>query len=146
MSRPDITKRLKQAVMQHFFQLGASILEEFTLKTDRRVDIICLDRNKKIIVIEVKSSKEDFRSDQKWPEYLEWADQFYFAVFEGFDVSILPQREDCGIIISDGFNCIIERQAALNPLKPARKQALIHRLARHAMDRASGMSMHMPGI
>ena len=36
--------------MQHFFQLGASVLEEFTLKTDRRVDIICLDRNKKIIV------------------------------------------------------------------------------------------------
>lgn len=32
----------------------------------------------KIILIEVKSSKEDYRQDHKWTEYLPYCDEFYF--------------------------------------------------------------------
>lgn len=137
MDRPEITARLKMAVMQHFYFLGASVLEEFTLKTGRRVDVICLDQKQHITILEIKSSKEDFLTDTKWPEYLEWAHQIYFAVWEDFDVSILPQEAQCGILISDGFECHIARQAASQTLAAPRKNTLIQRLAHHAKDRAS---------
>ena len=137
MQRVEITEKLRSAILQHFHLLGHSVLTEFTLKTGRRVDVICLDKNQHITVIEIKSSKEDFLSDQKWPEYLEWAHQFYFAVWEDFDLGLLNDTQPCGILISDGYQCHLTRQAEEMSLAPARRHSLIQRLARTAMDRAS---------
>ena len=79
MERADWTERISRAVMRHFYDSGESVLAEFTLKSGRRADIICLSKDERITIIEVKSSKEDFLSDQKWPEYLAWADPVLFC-------------------------------------------------------------------
>ena len=72
---------------------------EFTVKTGRRLDLICLAANGHITAVEIKSSIADYRSDKKWEAYLEWADQFYFAVADDFPTEILPMSissNNCG--------------------------------------------------
>ena len=126
-------KRIFAAVMRYYTERGFACLPEFTLKTNRRPDITCLGKDGQIIMIEVKSSVADFKSDHKWPDYREWADAFYFAVGDDFPHEILPDETQCGIIITDGFDCHELRQAPLEKLAAARRNHLIRRLARTAM-------------
>ena len=126
-------KRIFAAVMRYYTERGFACLPEFTLKTNRRPDITCLGKDGQIIMIEVKSSIADFKSDQKWPEYRDWADALYFAVAEDFPLDILPDQTECGIIITDGFDCHEVRKAPVEKLAGARRNHLIRRLARVAM-------------
>ena len=125
--------RIFAAVSRHFTERGYACLPEFTLKTNRRPDITCLSKDGRIIMIEVKSSVADFKADQKWPDYVAWADYFYFAVGEEFPVDLLPEADACGIIITDGFDCHELRPAPEVKLAGARRNHLIRRLARAAM-------------
>ena len=123
------------AVSAYFMQRGYACLPEFTLKTNRRADITCLGRDNDIIIIEVKSSVTDFKTDKKWQDYIAWADAFYFAVDESFPLEILPDEETCGILITDGFDCHMIRKAPIKKLAGMRRTHLVRRLARAAMMR-----------
>lgn len=135
MNRADWTARITGAVSQFWYDQGVAVLDEFTLKTNRRVDLICLDDQQNITVIEIKSSDEDFLADRKWQEYLDWADRFFFAIPEHFTLSLLPDDDRCGIIITDGFSCHIQKHPVQAPLHASRRQHLLRRLAHVAMDR-----------
>ena len=128
-------RRICAAVMRHFSERGYACLAEFTLKTNRRPDVTCLGKDGAIIMVEIKSGVVDFKTDQKWQDYLEWADSFYFAVDDSFPVDILPDETQCGIIITDGFDCHILREAPYKKLAGARRNHLVRRLARAAMSR-----------
>ena len=117
--------------------MGDATLSEFTLKTGRRVDLIALSRSQHITIVEVKSSLTDFSSDKKWQNYLDWADQFYFAVAENFPVERLADEMRCGILITDGFDTHILHEAPLRKLPTQRRTHLIRRLAFAAMTRLS---------
>ena len=67
--------------------LGLAPLVEFKLSSGRRIDVMGLDRKGLFTAVEIKSGREDFRADGKWPEYLDFCDAFYFAVAAG-----LPPR------------------------------------------------------
>ncbi len=108
-------------------------LTEFTLKTGRRVDVITLDRKGLFTVIEIKSSISDFRSDNKWHEYLDFCDRFYFAVPLKFPTNILPTKN--GLIIADGYSAEILRESAPRSMNAARRKALTLRFARTAATR-----------
>lgn len=127
--------RIVLAVSRYFAERGYACLPEFTLKTNRRPDITCLGKDGTIIMVEVKSSVADFKSDHKWPEYREWADDFYFAVGDEFPLEILPEAEACGILITDGFDCHEVRPSPREKLAGARRNHLVRRLARTAMRR-----------
>ena len=129
------TARITAAIARMFIERGDACLREFTVKTGRRVDVIALAKGGEITVVEVKSSRQDFLSDSKWHEYLEWADRFYFAVDDSFDRNLLPGPEICGIIITDGFDCFEAQPAPITKLKPARRAHLARRLAHVAMRR-----------
>ena len=77
-------RKITTVAANFFEQMGDATLSEFTLKTRCRVDLIALGRSQHITITEVKSSLADFSSDKKWPDYLDWADQFYFAVSPNF--------------------------------------------------------------
>ena len=55
-------------------------LAEFSLKNNRRADVRGLYGRGKFIIIEIKTRAVYFHADQKWPEYLDFCDVFYFAV------------------------------------------------------------------
>jgi hypothetical protein len=112
---------------------GWMSLTEVGLANGRRADVIALDDKGGIAIVEVKSSPEDFRSDSKWPEYRDYCDRFYFAVAPDFPVALLP--EDTGLILADRFGGDIVRPAPAHALAPARRKALVLRLARLAMGR-----------
>lgn len=46
---------------------------------NRRADVIAINKKKEVVIVETKSSKQDFNSDKKWKEYLKCCHKFYFA-------------------------------------------------------------------
>jgi hypothetical protein len=101
-----------------------------TLANGRRADVVGLSHTGEIWIVEVKSCVADYRSDQKWREYLEFADRFFFAVSPEFPAEILPG--DCGLILADRFGGEIARPGGASTLAPARRKAMTLRLARVA--------------
>ena len=112
---------------------GGATLTEFTLRTGRRVDVIAVDAEGRVTIVEIKTSVADFRSDGKWPEYLEFCDYFYFAVPEDFPRALLP--DDCGVMVADAYEAAILAPAAARPVNGARRRALILRFALAAAQR-----------
>lgn len=135
ISVPDLTRAITRGTTRLFVHLGCSALNEFSLKTGRRVDVIGLNKQGKIIVAEVKASISDFRGDTKWPEYKEFCDQFYFAVSPDFPRDILPPAEQCGIILADAYGGEILRDAPEGSLNAARRKSVTLSFARTAASR-----------
>ena len=79
-ARDDTAQKLARGVGRLLTHLGYDSLTEFTLRSGRRADLAGIDRKGRIAIVEIKSSVADFRADQKWPEYLDYCDLFYFAV------------------------------------------------------------------
>ncbi|SLN21128.1 MmcB family DNA repair protein [Oceanibacterium hippocampi] len=129
----EVAPALARAVLRLLAALGAHGIAEVPLRSGRRVDVMALDRNGAITVVEIKSSIADFRSDRKWPEYLDYCERFFFAVPAGFPVEILPAEQ--GLIVADRFEAAIVREAPLRVLNPARRKNLTLRFARTAAER-----------
>jgi hypothetical protein len=108
--------------------LGYGVLPEIALANGRRADLVAVNEAGTILIVEVKSSLEDFRSDQKWQEYREFCDQLYFAVAPDFPVQVLPQ--EAGLFVADRYGGEIVREAPLHALPPARRKAMLIKLAR----------------
>jgi len=106
---------------------------EVTLTNGRRSDILGVGPKGQIWIVEIKSSLEDFRVDQKWPEYKEFCDQFYFAKPAELSADIFPQAE--GLIVADGHGADILRTAIDDPLPAARRKAMLLKLTRLGADR-----------
>ena len=110
--------------------MGFAPVLELTLANGRRADIAAVSPKGEITMVEVKSCRADFEVDQKWPEYKEYCDRFYFAVAEGFPHELLPPAE--GLIVADAFGGAVIRDSAAAGLPGARRKAALIRIARHA--------------
>ena len=133
----DGARGLARGVGRLLGDMGYATLTEFSLKNNRRADVAGLDAKGRFTIVEIKSSTADFRADQKWPEYLEFCDAFYFAVAQDFPRSILPTNQ--GLMIVDRFGGAIVRQADVQPMNPARRKALTVRFGRKAASRLSAV-------
>jgi hypothetical protein len=129
---------LARGVCRALVQHGWSVLTEVTLANGRRADIMALLPDGDIVIIEVKSSLEDFRADRKWGEYREFCDALYFAVPDGFPTELIPL--ECGLIGADSFAAEILRPAPLLRLAPARRKAMTLRFAQLAAQRLQRLS------
>lgn len=120
----DIQRGVQRVLHQH----GFASLTEFPLANGRRADVIGLNESGEIWIIEIKSSLEDFRADQKWPDYREFSDRLFFAVKTDFPREVLP--EDTGLILADRFGGEIVRPSPEAKLAGARRKTLTLRIAR----------------
>ena len=84
-------------------------------------------------VIECKSSRADYRADQKWQGYLDYCDRFFWAVSADFPTALLP--EGTGLILADAYDAEIIRMAPELPLAGARRKVLLQAFARQAAAR-----------
>jgi len=116
---------ITRGASRYFRELGNAVLREFRLSNGRRVDLIGLDAKGKFSIVEVKSSPADFRTDDKWPEYRAYCDEFYFAVAAGFPTDLIP--DDCGLIVADAFGAVVRRPAPPQPMNGTRRRAQILR-------------------
>ncbi|MDQ2091978.1 MmcB family DNA repair protein [Marimonas arenosa] len=127
---------LARGVCRHLGSHNFVAVEEFVPERGKRVDVMALGPKGEIWVIECKSSRVDFTSDQKWDGYLEWCDRYFWAVDVDFPTELLP--DDTGLIIADAYNAEIIRLGPEEKLAPARRKALTLRFARHAARRLHG--------
>lgn len=130
LKRPDKTIEITQGAMRALYDLGYAAILEFTLKIGRRADICGISEKGEIIIIEVKSGIEDFKSDNKWHEYKDYCDIFYFAVSQDFPIELIPQ--DIGYFICDTFGGQIIRPAIKTQLSAPRRKAVTLQFARQA--------------
>jgi hypothetical protein len=114
-------------------QAGCSVLREMPLPDGRRADIFAVDAKGAITIVEVKSSIEDWRADLKWPDYLDWCDQLYFAVAVDFPQALIP--EEIGLIVADAYGGEILRHPPARALTAARRKSLLIDCARLASER-----------
>jgi hypothetical protein len=112
---------------------GFATLTEVSLANGRRADVMALGRGGEVVIVEIKSSVADYRSDQKWRDYREFCDRFYFAVAADFPRALIPG--DCGLIVADPFGAAILRDTISTPLSPARRRAMTLRFALTSADR-----------
>jgi hypothetical protein len=133
LPRPENTARLARGVQRFWAERGYAPLLEMPLANGRRADVVALGPKGELVITEIKSGLADFAADQKWPDYLEFADQFYFAVDCDFPLATIP--EDVGLIVADAFGGEIIRPAAAFALAPARRRAMLLAFARLAAAR-----------
>lgn len=130
LGRDAVTREVCRGVGRLMRALGFASLNELSLPNGRRADVVGLSASGDIWIVEVKSSIEDFRVDNKWPEYRDFSDSLFFAVAPGFPVDILP--EDTGLILADRFGGEIIRPAPEARLAAARRKSMTLRFARAA--------------
>jgi len=135
--RSDLGQRLARGVQNLLEDMGYASLTEVTLKSGRRVDVMGINKKGRIFVAEVKSGPADFRSDEKWENYLEFCDEYYFAVDETFPIELLPQEQ--GLIIADSYQAEIIRPSQDFKLNAARRKNMTLRFARQAAQRLKSL-------
>ena len=128
-----VTSDVARGVSRLLLAQGLSPLFEFTLPNGRRLDVAAVSEAGDIAAVEIKVSLADFRADEKWSEYLEFCDRYYFAVPEGFPLEILPATY--GLIVADRFGAAIVREAPHSPIAASRRKSLLIRFARTAAER-----------
>ena len=119
---------LARGVCRALGQLGYASLVEFPLINGRRADVLGLGKAGDLLIVEIKSSVADFRSDRKWASYHDFADRLYFAVPNHFPQGLIP--EECGLMVTDPFGAAVLRDGCTTPLNPNRRRALTLRFAR----------------
>lgn len=134
---------LARGVGRLMADMGYGSLTEFTLPSGRRLDLLGLAADGTLWAVEIKTSVQDFRSDRKWPDYLDYCDRFSFAVPEGFPLDRLP--EECGLLIADGFQAAELRPPPHRPLHAARRKAMTLKFALCAASRLRGFTDPPPG-
>ncbi|MFC7475762.1 MmcB family DNA repair protein [Dankookia sp. GCM10030260] len=110
---------------------------EMPLPNGRRADILALLPDGDFAIIEVKSCARDYLSDGKWPGYREFCDRLYFAVDLEFPQHLIPA--DTGLVVAEGLETALLREAPAHPLAPARRKALLQRYARVAAGRLAAL-------
>lgn len=116
---------------------GFACICELPLANGRRADIAALSEAGEIWIVEIKSCLQDFRVDQKWPEYREFCDRLLFAVAADFPCEVLST--DTGLIIADRFSGEIVRAAPEHRLAGARRKAMMLRFGRIAAFRLAAL-------
>ncbi|NKE46820.1 MmcB family DNA repair protein [Roseomonas frigidaquae] len=134
---PERTLSVCRAAARFCAQLGWAPVREMPLPNGRRADILALLPDGGFAVVEVKSCARDFLTDGKWPEYRAFCDRLYFAVDLDFPEELLPQ--EVGLLIADGPDASLVREAPAHPLAPARRRALLQRYAVVAAGRLAAL-------
>jgi hypothetical protein len=118
--------------------LGLSCVCELALASGRRADLVALRDDGEIWIVEIKSSIEDFRVDQKWPDYRLHCDRLFFATAEHVPLDIFP--DDAGLILADGYGAAIVRDAPEHRLHASTRRSMVLSIARTAALRLQALA------
>ena len=102
--------------------LGFASVAELPLPSGRRADLVALNERGEIWIVEIKSSIEDLRADQKWPEYRTHCDRLFFAFTQGLPCEVFP--DETGLIIADAYGAHLERPAPEHRLPGATRKSM----------------------
>jgi hypothetical protein len=113
--------------------LGFSCISELPLPSGRRADLVALNARGDIWIVEIKSSVEDLRADQKWEDYRAHCDRLLFAFTQDLRCEIFPT--ETGLIVADAFGAHLQREAPEHRLAAPTRKAMTVRFAVAAAQR-----------
>jgi hypothetical protein len=113
--------------------LGFACVSELALPSGRRADLVAINERGEIWIVEIKSSVEDLRADQKWPEYRTHCDRLFFAFTQDLPYQIFPA--DTGLIIADAYGAHMHCPAPEHRLPAATRKSMTIRFALAAAQR-----------
>jgi len=128
-----LSRKIFQKTMQFLSLKGYKVLSEFALPNKKRVDIIAINSEKKIIIVEVKSNKTGIKNDKKWKNYLNYCNYFYFAC--NGKLKDLNFSKNIGIIQNSSGNIKIIKKSKYKKLSENKKNKLIFNIALSAMSK-----------
>lgn len=132
-------RNVARGILRLFGRNDTWCLPEMPLRNGRRADLMGIDAKGRVVIVEIKVSRADLLGDNKWPDYLDFCDRFYWGLPPELDRGPLEtdayQPDCCGIIVADGYDAEIVRPAPSHPLAAARRKVEVERLARAAMRR-----------
>lgn len=100
--------------------LGFSCISELPLPSGRRADLVALNSRGDLWIVEIKSSVEDLRADNKWHEYRAHCDRLFFAFPQDLPCEIFPA--ETGLIVADAYGAHLHCEAPEHRLPaPTRK-------------------------
>jgi hypothetical protein len=118
--------------------LGLCTVSELPLASGRRADLVALAADGEILIVEIKSSIDDFRADHKWPDYRMHCDRLFFATSLHVPIEIFPH--DAGLILADSFGAAIERDAPEHRLPAPTRKSMLVRFAQAAALRLQALA------
>jgi hypothetical protein len=113
--------------------LGFACISELPLPSGRRADIVAINERGEIWIVEIKSSVEDLRADQKWPEYRAHCDRLYFAFTQDLPCEIFPG--ETGLIVADAYGAYMHCAAPEHRLPAPTRKSMTVRFAIAAAQR-----------
>ena len=113
--------------------LGFSCISELPLPSGRRADLVALNGRGDLWIVEIKSSVEDLRADNKWHEYRAHCDRLFFAFPQDLPCDIFPAGT--GLIVADAYGAQIVREADEHRLPGATRRSMMLRFGRMAAQR-----------
>ena len=107
--------------------LGFSCISELPLPSGRRADLVALNERGDIWIVEIKSSVEDLRADQKWQDYRAHCDRLLFAFTQDLPCEIFPG--ETGLIIADAYGAHMHCDAPEHKIAAATRKQMTVRFA-----------------
>jgi hypothetical protein len=118
--------------------LGLSCVSELPLASGRRADLVALGGDGEIWIVEIKSSIEDFRADQKWPDYRMHCDRLLFATAPHVPREIFPG--EAGLIVADSYGGELVREGPEHRLHASTRKSVMLMFARAAALRLQALA------
>lgn len=137
---PPVAIEVARGVTRLFCRRDLFAICEVPLPNGRRADLMGIDAKGKLTIVEIKVSKADLTGDAKWTDYLDYCDQFFWAVPPTLAGLLDEDRflpDTAGVIVADRYDAAVIREAPNRPLAAARRKAELLRFARRAARRLS---------
>jgi hypothetical protein len=137
---PPIAAEVARGVIRLFCRHDLFAMCEVPLPNGRRADLMAIGPKGELTIVEIKVSRADLLSDQKWTDYLEYCDRFFWAVPQALahlleEARFLP--EHAGLLVADRYDAAVIREPLSRPLAPARRKSETLQFARRAARRLS---------
>lgn len=136
---PLVAADVVRGVARLFLRHDLVALAEVSLNNGRRADLMALSPKGELVIVEIKCSRADLLGDGKWHEYLGHCDRYFWAVPQGFDLTVFDREclapARTGLIVADRYDAVIIRDAPVTPMAAARRKAETLRMARRGARR-----------
>jgi hypothetical protein len=118
--------------------LGFSCVSELPLPSGRRADLVALNERGEVWIVEIKSSLDDLRADQKWEDYRQHCDRLFFAFTQDLPCEIFPK--ETGLIVADAYGAHLHCEAPEHRLPAATRKVMLLRFALAAAQRLNRLA------
>jgi hypothetical protein len=140
IDEPPIAAEVARGVTRLFCRHDLFAMCEVPLPNGRRADLMAIGPRGELTIVEIKVSKADLLGDQKWTDYLEYCDRFFWAVPRALCHFLEEERflpGEAGLLVADRYDAAVMRESSTRALAAARRKAETLRFARRAARRLS---------